>query len=43
MKEILGVSDQQIQAVVDYVASSLPGYLKRVLSAANDSTIQEAV
>ena len=35
MKNLLGVSEQQIQAVIEYVLSGLPVYLKRVLSAAN--------
>jgi hypothetical protein len=35
MKNLLGVTEEQIQAVVDYVVSSLPGYLQRSLSLAN--------
>ena len=35
MMKLLGVSEEQIQAVVDYVVSSLPGYLQRSLSVAN--------
>ena len=35
MKKLLGVSEQQIQAVIEYVLAGLPVYLKRVLSAAN--------
>ena len=35
MMELLGVSAEQIQAVVDYVIAALPGYLQRTLSAAN--------
>ncbi len=35
MKELLGISEEQIQMVVDYVASALPGYLKRTLTVAN--------
>lgn len=35
MIKLLGVSAEQIQAVVDYVITALPGYLQRTLSAAN--------
>lgn len=42
MKELLGVSEQQIQAVVDYVVAALPGYLKRALSAANERALHGA-
>lgn len=35
MMKLLGISGEQIQAVVDYVVSALPGYLQRTLSAAN--------
>ena len=35
MKNLLGVTEEQIQAVVDYVVSALPGYLQRSLSVAN--------
>lgn len=35
MKKLLGISEEQIQSVVDYVVSALPGYLQRTLSAAN--------
>ena len=35
MMKLLGVTEAQIQAVVDYVVSALPGYLQRSLSAAN--------
>ena len=35
MKNLLGVTEEQIQAVVDYVVSALPGYLQRALSVAN--------
>ena len=42
MKELLGVSEQQIQAVIDYVVAALPDYLKRTLSAANDGALQVA-
>ena len=38
MVKLLGVSAEQIQAVVDYVVASLPGYLQRILSAANGLT-----
>ncbi|MBR1686339.1 MAG: hypothetical protein IJ708_14485 [Clostridia bacterium] len=38
MMKLLGVTEAQIQSVVDYVLSSLPGYLKRSLSAANSLT-----
>jgi len=39
MKHILGVTEEQIQDVVDYVVSALPGYMKRTLSKANGLTI----
>lgn len=35
MKNLLGVTEEQIQAVVDYVVSALPGCLQRALSVAN--------
>lgn len=35
MKNLLGVTEEQIQAVADYVVSALPGYLQRALSVAN--------
>ena len=35
MKNLLGVTEEQIQAVVDYVVAALPGYLQRSLSLAN--------
>ena len=35
MMNLLGVTEAQIQSVVDYVLSALPGYLQRSLSAAN--------
>lgn len=35
MMNLLGISEQQVQSVVDYVVSALPGYLQRTLSAAN--------
>ena len=35
MIKLLGATEQQIQSVVDYVVVALPGYLHRVLSAAN--------
>ena len=35
MMKLLGVTEEQIQSVVDYVISALPGYLQRSLSAAN--------
>ena len=35
MMKLLGVTEEQIQSVVDYVVSALPGYLQRTLSAAN--------
>ncbi len=35
MMRLLGISDKQIQAVVDYVVSALPGYLQRTLFIAN--------
>ena len=34
MMKLLGVTEEQIQTVVDYVVSALPGYLQRSLSAA---------
>ena len=33
--ELLGISAEQIQAVVDYVIAALPGYLQRALSSVN--------
>ncbi len=36
MMKLLGVTESQIQVVVDYVVSALPGYLQRSLSAANN-------
>ena len=42
MKELRGVSDQQIQAVVDYMLAALPGYLKRALSATDAGALREA-
>jgi len=36
MKHVLGISEEQIQAVVDYVMGNLPEYLLRTLSAANN-------
>jgi len=35
MKRLLGISEDQIQVVVDYVVSALPGYLQRTLTFAN--------
>ena len=35
MKKLPGITEAQIQSVVDYVISALPGYLQRSLSAAN--------
>ena len=35
MMKLLGITEAQIQSVVDYVVSALPGYLQRSLSAAN--------
>lgn len=35
MKQLFGISEEQIQAVVDYAVSALPGYLQRTLSVAN--------
>lgn len=35
MVNLLGISEQQVQAVLDYVFAALPGYLQRTLSAAN--------
>ena len=31
MKQLLGISEKQIQTVVDYTVSALPGYLQRTL------------
>lgn len=42
MKKLLGVSEQQIQAVIEYVLAGLPVYLKRVLSAANGLALATA-
>ncbi|MDE7201550.1 MAG: hypothetical protein K2O91_06480 [Lachnospiraceae bacterium] len=39
MKQPLGISEDEIQAVVDYAVSALPGYLQRTLSAANGLTL----
>ena len=39
MKQLLGISEDKIQAVVDYAVSALPGYLQRTLSAANSLTL----
>lgn len=39
MKQLLGISEGQIQAVVDYAVSALPGYLQRTLSVANSLTL----
>lgn len=36
--KLLGLSEEQIQTVVDYVVSALPGYLQRSLSMANGIT-----
>ena len=35
LSEVLGLSEKQIHAVVEYVISALPGYLKRTLSVVN--------
>ena len=35
MSKVLGVSEDQIQAVVDCVLSTIPDYLQRTLAAAN--------
>ena len=35
MKQLLGITEEQIQSVVEYVVSALPGYLQRTLSIAN--------
>ena len=35
MKKLLGVTEEQVQSVVNYAISALPGYLQRSLSAAN--------
>lgn len=35
MKRLLGISEAQIQVVVDYVVSALSGYLQRTLTLAN--------
>ncbi len=39
MKQILGVTEEQIQNVVDYVVSALPGYMERTLFKANGLAI----
>ena len=39
MMKLLGITDEQIQSVVDNVVSALPGYLQRSLSIANGLTI----
>lgn len=36
MMKLLGVTEAQIESVVNYVISALHGYLQRSLSAAND-------
>ena len=36
MKNVLGISEEQIQAVVDYVMGNMPEYLLRTLSAVNN-------
>ena len=38
MMKLLGATEAQIQSVVDYVVSALPGYLQRSLLAANSLT-----
>ena len=38
MMKLLGISEKQIQAVVDYVIAALPGYLRRTLIIANNQT-----
>ena len=40
MKNLLGVTEEQIQAVVDYVVSALPGYLQKSLSLANGLSVE---
>ena len=35
MKKVLGITDEQIQAVVDHVMGNIPEYLQRTLSVAN--------
>lgn len=35
MKEVLGITDEQIQAVIDHVMGNMPDYLLRTLSLAN--------
>jgi hypothetical protein len=35
MIKLLGITEEQVQSVVDYVVSALPGYLQRSLSIAN--------
>ena len=39
MIKLLGITDEQIKSVVDYVVSALPGYLQRSLSIANGLTM----
>ena len=38
MMNLLGISEEQVQSVVDYVVSALPGYLQRTLAVANGLT-----
>ena len=35
MMKLLGATEEQVQSVVDYAVSALPGYLQRSLVAAN--------
>lgn len=35
MIKLLGITEEQVQSVVDHVVSALPGYLQRSLSIAN--------
>ncbi len=39
MKHVLGIPEEQIQAVVDYVMGNMPEYLVRILSAANNVSL----
>ena len=40
MMKLLGVTEEQVESVVNYAVSALPGYLQRSLSAANGIIVQ---
>ena len=40
MKHMLGIPEEQIQTVVDYVMGNLPVYLLRTLSAVNNVALE---